>query len=46
MFHADRVGPKVIYDAMSRLYDIHGETLKPAALLERLVNEGKGFHDT
>ncbi len=45
MFHADRAGPNVIYDAMSRLYDIHGEALKPAALLERLANEGKGFRD-
>ncbi len=45
MFHADLVGTKTIYDAMSRLYDTHGEMLKPAPLLEKLAKEGKGFHD-
>ena len=44
MFYADRVGLKTVYDVMSRLYDIHGEMLKPAPLVERLAKQGKGFH--
>ncbi|MFQ5936723.1 MAG: 3-hydroxyacyl-CoA dehydrogenase family protein, partial [Acidiferrobacterales bacterium] len=43
MFYADSVGLRVIYDVMSRLYDTHGEILKPAPLLQRLAKEGKGF---
>ncbi len=46
MFYADGVGAKAVYDAMSRLYDIHGEILKPAPLLARLAREGRGFHDS
>ena len=45
MFYADLVGADKIYDAMSRLYDEHGEWLKPAPLLEKLAKEGKGFGD-
>ena len=30
---------------MSRLYDAHGEPLKPAPLLETLAREGRGFGD-
>ena len=45
MFYADLVGVGKIYDAMSRLYDEHGEWLKPAPLLEKLAKEGKGFGD-
>jgi len=45
MFWADTVGVNKIYDTMSRLYDQHGEWLKPAPLLERLAREGKGFGD-
>ncbi|MCH9019500.1 MAG: 3-hydroxyacyl-CoA dehydrogenase, partial [Proteobacteria bacterium] len=45
MFYADRVGLKTVYDVMSRLYDIHGEMLKPAPLVEALAKQGKGFHD-
>ena len=44
MFYADRVGLKTVYDVMSRLYDIHGEMLKPAPLVERLAKQGKVFH--
>ena len=45
MFYADLVGVGKINDAMSRLYDEHGEWLKPAPLLEKLAKEGKGFGD-
>ena len=45
MFYADTLGTKVVFEAMSRLYDVHGEMLKPAPLLERLAKEGKGFHE-
>ncbi len=43
MFHADKVGPKAIYDAMCRLHQEHGDLLKPAALLENLAKSGKRF---
>jgi len=43
MFHADLVGVGKVYDAMSRLYDKHGEWLKPAPLLEKLAKSGRGF---
>ncbi len=46
MFYADRLGPRKIYDALSRLCDVHGELLRPAPLLERLARQGKGFRDT
>ena len=45
MFWADLVGVQTVYDTMSRLYDEHGEWLRPAPLLERLAREGKGFKD-
>ena len=45
MFYADTVGPKAIYDVMSRLYDEHGDRLEPAPLLERLAREGGRFAD-
>jgi 3-hydroxyacyl-CoA dehydrogenase len=43
MFYADRVGPKEIFEVMSRLHQEHGELLKPAALLEDLAKSGKHF---
>ena len=43
MFYADTVGLKEIYDVMSKLYDEHGEWLKPAPLLAELAAAGKGF---
>ncbi|MDX1487394.1 MAG: 3-hydroxyacyl-CoA dehydrogenase NAD-binding domain-containing protein [Acidiferrobacterales bacterium] len=46
MFYADEVGLKVIHDSLNRLYDIHGELLKPAPLLEKLAKQSKGFHET
>jgi len=45
MFYADRVGPKAIFEVMSRLHQEHGDLLKPAALLEDLAKSGKGFGD-
>ncbi|MEE2635723.1 MAG: 3-hydroxyacyl-CoA dehydrogenase NAD-binding domain-containing protein [Acidobacteriota bacterium] len=44
MFWADLVGVKTIYDVMSRLYDQHGDWLKPAPLLRQLAESGRGFH--
>ena len=43
LFWAGLVGLKTIYDTMSRLYDEHGEWLKPAPLLERLARQGRSF---
>ena len=45
MFWANLIGTRTIYDTMSRLYDEHGEWLKPAPLLKRLAESGKGFGD-
>ncbi len=45
MFYADSIGLQPIYDVMSRLYDKHGDLLKPAESLERLAKAGKGFAD-
>ncbi|MGH7333716.1 MAG: 3-hydroxyacyl-CoA dehydrogenase NAD-binding domain-containing protein [Candidatus Rokuibacteriota bacterium] len=43
MFWADSVGLKVIRDRMLEWERQHGDTWKPAELLKRLANEGKGF---
>jgi 3-hydroxyacyl-CoA dehydrogenase len=45
MFYADQVGLKTVYDAMSKLYDTHGDWLEPAPLLKKLAESGKGFAD-
>ena len=45
MFWADLVGVQTIYDTMSRLHDEHGDWLKPAPLLKRMAEQGKGFSD-
>ena len=45
MFYADKVGPKAIFEVMSRLHQEHGDLLKPAALLEDLAKSGKRFGD-
>ena len=45
MFWADLVGLRTVHGTMSRLHDEHGEWLKPAPLLKRLAEEGKGFRD-
>ncbi len=45
MFYTDRVGPKAIFEVMSRLHQEHGDLLGPAALLEDLAKSGKRFGD-
>ncbi len=45
MFYADSVGLKQVYDAISLLYDEHGDWLEPAPLLKELAEAGKGFGD-
>ncbi len=45
MFYADEVGTKTIYDTMQRLFEEHGDLLKPAPLLAELANAGKSFAD-
>jgi len=45
MFYADKIGPKAIFEVMSRLHQEHGDLLKPAALLEDLAKSGKRFGD-
>ncbi|WP_290653178.1 3-hydroxyacyl-CoA dehydrogenase NAD-binding domain-containing protein [Aquisalimonas sp.] len=46
MFWADEVGLKEIHGRVQQFHkDLGGDQWKPAALLERLANEGKGFHD-
>ncbi|MDA0304988.1 MAG: 3-hydroxyacyl-CoA dehydrogenase NAD-binding domain-containing protein [Proteobacteria bacterium] len=45
MFTADRLGVRKVYDAVSKLYDSHGDVFKPAALLETLAREGRNFRD-
>ena len=43
MFSADQIGVKTVYKVMSRLYEAHGEMLRPAPLLEDLAKTGKTF---
>jgi 3-hydroxyacyl-CoA dehydrogenase len=43
MFWADSIGLKAIRDRMLEWERQHGDVWKPAALLNRLVSEGKGF---
>ena len=45
MFYGDSVGLGKIRDVMRRLHEQHGDILRPAPLLERLVKDGKGFGD-
>ena len=45
MFYADQVGAKTIYDTMQRLFEAHGDLLRPAPLLEELAGAGKSFAD-
>ena len=45
MFYANTIGLNKVYDAMSALYDQHGEWLKPSDLLSDLAATGKGFGD-
>jgi len=43
MFWADSLGLKAVRDRMLQWERQHGDVWKPAALLDRLANEGKGF---
>jgi 3-hydroxyacyl-CoA dehydrogenase len=43
MAWADSIGLKVVRDRMLEFERQHGDTWRPAALLDRLANEGKGF---
>jgi 3-hydroxyacyl-CoA dehydrogenase len=45
MFYADLVGLDKVLAAMQKFQAQHGDDFKPAALLEQLVKEGKGFKD-
>lgn len=45
MFHADQVGLKVVYEALCRLAETHGNLFTPSQLLKRLAGEGEGFED-
>lgn len=45
MFWADLVGLDVILAKMREFEHRYGERFKPAALLEYLVSEGRGFMD-
>jgi 3-hydroxyacyl-CoA dehydrogenase len=43
MWWGDHIGLAKVLDGMRRMHARMGEAYKPAALLERLVAEGKGF---
>ena len=45
MFYADLVGLDKILAVMKDFQEKYGDDFKPAALLEKLVQEGKGFKD-
>jgi 3-hydroxyacyl-CoA dehydrogenase len=45
MFYGDTVGLPEVLRVMRAFEGQHGPDFKPAALLERLVAEGKGFKD-
>jgi 3-hydroxyacyl-CoA dehydrogenase len=45
MFYAETVGLSRVYESMCRYAEIHGDYWKPAPLLKRLVEQGKGFGD-
>ena len=45
MFWADHVGTKTIRDRLREFEAEHGDLMKPAALLDQLADEGKGFGD-
>ena len=45
MFYGDQVGPDKVLAKMQEFQATMGDTFKPAALLEKLVSEGKKFSD-
>lgn len=45
MFYADEIGLKTVFEAMSKYRDSLGaEYWTPAALLEKLADQGRGFY--
>jgi 3-hydroxyacyl-CoA dehydrogenase len=44
MFYADLVGLDKVYESVKRFHEQHGDSWKPAALLERLAREGGKFN--
>ena len=45
MFYADQIGPDKVLAKMKEFQATMGDDFKPAALLEKLVAEGKRFQD-
>ncbi|MCW8836994.1 MAG: 3-hydroxyacyl-CoA dehydrogenase NAD-binding domain-containing protein [Rhodospirillales bacterium] len=45
MFHADQIGLKSVYEDVCKFKEAQGAFWKPAPLLKRLADEGKGFSD-
>jgi 3-hydroxyacyl-CoA dehydrogenase len=45
MWYADTVGLKKVYDRVCEFEAVHGENWRPAPLLKRLAEQGKGFAD-
>ncbi len=43
MFYAGTIGPKTVLDKLREFEKKHGDEFKPAALLEKIVAEGKTF---
>ncbi len=45
MFHADRLGPGAVSEALGRLRDAHGDRFEAAPLLRKLAKNGNYFKD-
>jgi 3-hydroxyacyl-CoA dehydrogenase len=45
MYYADQIGPDKVLAKMKEFQGQHGDDFKPAALLEKLVADGKKFAD-
>ncbi|HET8748676.1 MAG TPA: 3-hydroxyacyl-CoA dehydrogenase NAD-binding domain-containing protein [Ramlibacter sp.] len=45
MFYAETVGLKKVYERIREFHEQQGEFWKPAPLLKKLAEEGKGFRD-
>jgi 3-hydroxyacyl-CoA dehydrogenase len=45
MFYGDAVGLKKVVESLEGYQARHGDVFKPAAMLKRLADEGKGFKD-
>ncbi len=43
MFYADTIGPKTVLEKLREFTAKYGDAFRPAALLEKLATEGKGF---